>query len=105
MTEEKYTPPEIWLDLRVAKTIPTEADPVPGKSQVRYFSADRVKELVSMARGGPEFIVQVEVDPNDGRVYSLSNYGRLFYLAFAPEGLTDPEWQEVSGPDLGANDV
>ncbi len=94
MTDQN-APPEIYLDARVARSIPSEPDEQ-GTPLVRYFSADRVKELVSMARGGPEFFVQVVVDQADNLV-ALSNYGRIF--AHDPNGI----WTPVDVPDLGAD--
>jgi len=94
MTDQN-APPEIYLDARVARSIPSEPDEQ-GTPLVRYFSADRVKELVSMARGGPEFFVQLHQDPG-GFMLGLTNYGRIFHQS------SGMDWVEIKGPDLGAD--
>ncbi len=94
---DQNAPPEIYLDARVARSIPTEQD-IEGTPLVRYFSAERVKELVDMSRGGPEFFVQVETD--DLGIFALTNYGRLFTKG------RGQGWKPVELPDLaGANNA
>lgn len=93
---KKEAPPEIWLDVRVAGTIPNEPSPEFDESQVRYFSANRVREMVAAARGGPEFLIQLNQDPG-GFMLGLSNYGRIFHQN------SGMDWVEIKGPDLGAD--
>jgi hypothetical protein len=91
-------PPEIYLDPRVAKTIPQEpAGPDSQREQVRYFSAVRVKELIDMARGGPEFIIQITTPPKSSAIFALTNYGRIFQRS------SNNSWKPVEGPDLGTD--
>jgi hypothetical protein len=103
MTDRK-PPPEIWLDLRVAQTIPNEPVPEFDENQCRYFSADRVKELVDMARGGAEFIIQITTPPQSSAIFALTNYGRIFIRTSHDQG-GQPyhSWKPVEGPDLGTS--
>lgn len=95
---DKTIQPEVWLDHRVARTMPTEPDDA--GNLVRYFSADRVKEMIDLARGGPEFIIQITED--HGRIHGLTNYGRIFYR------VGTGKWAEADTPDFsdgGPNDA
>lgn len=72
-------PPIIWLDERIAAGLPKEKDVElfeRGVDQIRYVSQSRVNDLVNAAKGGDEFIVQV--DGASGMIYGLSNFGRLW---------------------------
>jgi hypothetical protein len=93
---DQTAPPEIWLDPRVARTIPQEPAEL-GSGLVRYFSADRVKELVDMARGGPEFFIQIM--EGNGHLMALTNFGNVWRLE---EG---GEWWGVHTPDLTGPDA
>lgn len=92
------TPDEVWIDVRVAKTMPDQPKPEFDENQVRYFSADRVRELVQMAKGGPEFFIQITTDTTDGGITGLTNYGRIFFAQ------KPGEWIPVDVPNFEGGD-
>jgi hypothetical protein len=102
---DRIAPAEIWLDLRVAVGIPTEPDEEKkfnGVEQVRYFSADRVKELVDLSSGGPEFIIQITTPAKTSAIFALTNYGRMFVrTSHDTGGQPFHSWKPFDGPDLG----
>lgn len=101
---DQNSPPEIWLDPRVAKTIPQEpAGPGSQREQVRYFSAVRVTELIEMARGGPEFIIQITTPPKSSAIFALTNFGRMYQRTKHDAEQMFFTWDEIEGPDLGVD--
>lgn len=101
-------PSEVWIDERVAKTLPAAKDEElaeRGVHQIQFLNVAKVRELVRQAAGPDEFIVQIT---DNGILYGLTNYGRL-YAYGQPLGIQDrldgvPEghvgWHEVAGPEL-----
>lgn len=92
-------PTEIWIDARVVRTMPQEPSPdMPeGTEQLRYFSYEKVQELLRMSSSA-EFIISMQPHPiiPDIMMIGLSNYGRLFYYELESQTWGEP----VDGPDL-----
>lgn len=83
-------PDVIWLDPRVAATIPTEPKGDPS-AELQYFRSDIVESMVEQAQGGKEFFIQILEQKNvfptaaggtkvSPSLYGLTNYGRIYYL-------------------------
>lgn len=95
-------PPEVWIDARVANQMPQgcpdEALTAAGAEQVQYFSSEKVRELLRVASGGSEFIIQVMIDPLNPEQFliGLTNYGRICYFELESQNWSDP----INGPDL-----
>lgn len=77
-------PSEIWIDERVARTLPSAKDEElaeRGVHQVQFINIAKVRELVRKAGGPDEFIVQITSRENDrdlDRLVALTNFGRLY---------------------------
>lgn len=83
-------PTEIWLDARVAKTLPTRKDDElaeRGVDQVHYIHEAKVKEMLRQVGPPEEMIVQVTGSP--GILYGLSNLGNVYALG-------NDGWEQVA---------
>lgn len=92
-------PEQIYLDARVVNRMADQPSITDNANEIKYIRADIVQAAMEQINP-PEFFIQVEVDTNDGRVYGLSNFGRLFYTPFAAEETSEAAWIEVETPDL-----
>lgn len=92
-------PTAVWIDDRVAGTMPTEKDPElaeRGVEQVLFVRDDIVKRMIADARGGDEVVVQIGSRDNSrgqARLVALTNYGRIFVE-------TVGGWKGVIGPAM-----
>lgn len=71
-------PDVIWLDPRVAATIPTEPKGDPS-AELQYFRSDIVESMVEQAQGGKEFFIQIASDAMPGWIMALTNYGKIYF--------------------------
>ncbi len=74
------------------KTEP-DLDGPEGVEQLLYISQERVAEITRAAAGGPEFFIQILIEPDDGELIGLTNYGRIFIRQSDSRS-----WLEISGP-------
>jgi len=85
----------IYLDPRVLASMKTEPDPDAAVEPVPYYSNEYARALADEARGGPEFFIQLLIDPDTRELMGLTNYGRIFTHG------SDEVWCEISGPEPG----
>jgi len=85
------SPVDIWLDERIARGLPRVKDAElaeRGVDQVHYIREDEVKELIRR-QGLPDEVLFQIVAGEGGRLYGLSNLGKVY-------GLGSEGWEEVA---------
>ena len=97
-------PASIWLDERVARTLPRVKDEElaeRGVAQIRYFSEEEVAGMVRRVGPPAEMVVQIAAlveqvgEVREDRLIVLTNLGRILERK-------GPAWADVDLPDLEA---
>lgn len=102
-------PEHIYIDQRVAKTLPQDRDEelaARGIAQVHYIRADVVREQLRQLRGDEQIIQIIARRPRPGagefnqdELVALTNLGRLFTFIEEDGGR---EWTLMGLPDFEA---